>query len=96
MQAVFTNQSINSATTKNVKRIAIHPKAEGGRGTIHLYDEDGKTLAIILLDSMDAAIFFDDPNLTPAQALLMPAPTLPKEQGNEEVGNRVATTEGAA
>jgi hypothetical protein len=59
---------------RQVQRIVVYPHAEQGAGTIQLYDDQGKTIAIILLRSLDHLIILDPPNYTPEQLELMPEP----------------------
>jgi len=83
MQVVFQKASLTAASCQAVHRVVIYPKAEGGRGTIHVYDQAGKVMQIILLDTIDAAVFTDDSILSPELLVLMPEPIAKKEEAHE-------------
>ena len=54
MQVVFTKGSLVVATVRNVARVTVYPKGEGGRGVVHVYEQHtGATAAMVLLDDID-------------------------------------------
>ena len=83
MHIIFHKGSLEVQSCKDVHHVDIYPTAAEGRGTIHVYDSDGKTAAIILMDTIDNARFWNDLQLTSEQAALTPEPIQPKEEASE-------------
>lgn len=84
MQISFVEKSKVSATTVNVRRVMIYPRAEDGAGVLAMYGDNGQILGLMLLNSFDNAVLYDDPSLTPELAALLPAPIITKESTDGE------------
>jgi hypothetical protein len=82
MNVVFTKGSLVVQSVRNVAKVTIHPKAEDGRGVIHVYERlTGATAAMVLLDDIDSIVMGDEATITPEQEAMTPKARVYNEKG---------------